>query len=168
MAQPSLIASSAHEPVWVSPTCKLLYLTKIAQPVSVNCIPFFSAGIVLDYLKLKLISMKKIFGLAMIALLGLSAPSFAQSTTEKVGHDVKKGAKKAWHGTKQAGKAVGNKTAEVASKGAARVKDKKSDSWVGPEGQTIYVDDAGKYYWVNAKGKHIYVSQSALKAKIKQ
>jgi len=112
--------------------------------------------------------MKKIFGLAMIAFLGLSAPSFAQSTADKVGHDVKKGAKKAWHGTKQAGKKVGNKTAEVASKGAARVKDKKSDTWIGPEGQTIYIDDAGKYYWINEKGKHIYVSESALKARNKQ
>ena len=112
--------------------------------------------------------MKKIFGLAMIAFLGLSAPSFAQSTADKVGHDVKTGAKKAWHGKKKAGKTVGNKTAEVASKGAARVKDKKSDSWVGPQGQTIYIDDAGKYYWINGKGKHIYVSESALKARNKQ
>jgi len=104
--------------------------------------------------------MKKIFGLALIALLGVSAPSFAQSK-------VKKGAEKAWEGTKKGAKTAGNKTAEVASKGKAKVTDKKSDTWVGPEGQTIYVDDGSKYYWVNGRGKRIYVSESALKARNK-
>lgn len=60
---------------------------------------------------------------------------------------------------------MGNKTAEVASKGAARVADKKSDEWVGPEGQTIYIDDVDRFYWANGRGKRIYVSESALKAK---
>lgn len=111
--------------------------------------------------------MKKIFGLAFIALLGLSAPSFAQSTVDKAAHGVKKGADEAWHGTKKGAKAVGNKTAEVTEKGVARVKDKRSEEWVGPSGQTIYIDDLGKYYWINGKGKKMYVSESALKARNK-
>ena len=116
--------------------------------------------------------MKKIFGLALIALLGLAAPSFAQDNkvekgAKKAWSGTKKGAGKAWHGTKKGAKTVGNKTAEVASKGAAHVTDKKSDVWVGPEGQTIYVDDGNKYYWINGHGKRIYVSQSALKARTK-
>lgn len=106
-------------------------------------------------------------GIAMIALLGLSAPAFAQNKGEKAKNSVEKGAKKAWHGTKKGAKAVGNKTAEVTKKGVARVTDKKSDEWVGPSGQTIYIDDLGKYYWINGKGKKIYVSQSALKARNK-
>ena len=111
--------------------------------------------------------MKKILVIAVIALLGISAPSFAQNKEEKSESGVKKGAKKAWKGTKKGAKTVGNKTAEVASKGKASVTDKKSEQWVGPEGQTIYVDDNSKYYWVNGKGKRIYVSQAALKAKNK-
>jgi len=111
--------------------------------------------------------MKKIFVIAMIAFLGMSAPSFAQSTADKAAHGVKKGATKAWHGTKKGAKKVGNETAELATKGKAKVTDKKSDQWVGPEGQTIYVDDGSKYYWVNGNGKRIYVSQSALKARNK-
>jgi len=111
--------------------------------------------------------MKKIFGIALIAVLGFSAPVVAQSTTEKAGNGIKKGASKAWSGTKKGAKAVGNKTAEVASKGKAKATDKKSDEWIGPEGQTIYVDDGNKYYWVNGKGKRIYVSGAALRAKTK-
>jgi len=109
--------------------------------------------------------MKKILVIAGIALLGLSAPTFAQSKTEKAEQGVKKGATEAWHGTKKGAKKVGNETAEIASKGKATVTDKKSEQWTGPEGQTIYIDNDKKYYWINGKGKKIYVSEAALKAK---
>ncbi len=104
--------------------------------------------------------MKKFFGIAVVALLGLSAPAFAQ---EK----VKEGAKKVWKGTKKGAKKVGNKTAELTTKGVSKVKDEKSEIWVGPEGQTIYLTGDERYYWVNGSGKRIYVSQAALKAKNK-
>lgn len=104
--------------------------------------------------------MKKLVAFACIALLGFSAPSFAQSK-------VKKTAKKAWHGTKKGAKAVGNETAELAVKGAAHVADQKSDLWIGPKGQTIYVTADERYYWVNGNGKRIFVSKSALKARNK-
>jgi hypothetical protein len=109
--------------------------------------------------------MKKIFGITAIALLGLSAPLFAQDHKDSVKKEST--TKKIWKGTKKGVKKAGNKTAELATKGKAKVTDKKSDEWVGPEGQTIYVDDGSKYYWVNGKGKRIYVSQSALKARNK-
>ena len=111
--------------------------------------------------------MKKIFAIVSIAFLGLSAPSFAQSKTDKAAHGVKKGATKAWEGTKKGAKKVGNETAELATTGKAKVTDKKSTQWVGPQGQTIYVDDGSKYYWINGNGKRIYVSQAALKARQK-
>ena len=111
--------------------------------------------------------MKKIFAIAIIAFLGLSAPSFAQSKADKAAHGVKKGATKAWEGTKKGAKKVGNETAELATTGKAKITDKKSTQWVGPQGQTIYVDDGSKYYWINGNGKRIYVSQAALKARQK-
>jgi len=111
--------------------------------------------------------MKKVLGIAIVTLLGLSMSSFAQSKVDKAANDVKKGADKAWHGTKKGAKAVGHKTSEVTNKGVARVTDKKSDQWVGPEGQTIYIDDLGKYYWINGNGKKIFVSESALRARNK-
>ncbi|MES2882144.1 MAG: hypothetical protein V4676_08355 [Bacteroidota bacterium] len=109
--------------------------------------------------------MKKIFGIALVALLGLTLPTVAQTKKEENNSGVKKGAKKAWAGTKKGAKAVGNKTAEVASKGKAKVVDKKSDTWIGPEGQTIYITDDSRYYWVNGKGKRIFVSTAALRAR---
>ena len=111
--------------------------------------------------------MKKILVITAIAFLGLSAPSWAQSKVDKAEQGVKKGAKKAWHGTKKGAKKVGDETAELATTGKAKLTDKKSDQWVGPQGQTIYVDDGNKYYWINGRGKRIYVSESALKARNK-
>ena len=109
--------------------------------------------------------MKKIFAIGIIAFIGLSSPSFAQSKTEKAAQGVKKGTGKAWQGTKKGAKKAGNKTAEVASKGKANVVDKKSARWIGPQGQTIYIDANNRYYWINGNGKRIYVSEAALRAK---
>ncbi len=118
--------------------------------------------------------MRRIFGISLvIVLLTISVPGGAQDTTEKkgvahkAGHGIKKGAQKGWKGTKKGAKAVGNETAETATKAKAKVTDKKSDEWIGPNGQTIYVDDGNKYYWINEKGGRVFVSKSKLKAKQK-
>ena len=100
---------------------------------------------------------KYLVGLLTLALAGTDSLSTqAQEKKKTVGEKIEHTAS-----------SVGNKTAEVASKGKARVTDKKSDVWIGPEGQTIYVSDDNRYYWVNGKGKHIYVSEAALKARNK-
>jgi len=118
--------------------------------------------------------MKKIFGIVVvIAFLNISTPGYAQNTTEKkgvvnkAGHGIKKGAKKGWKGTKKGAKTVGNETAETATKAKAKVTDKKSDQWVGQDGQTIYVDDGNKYYWINEKGARMFVNKEQLKSKQK-
>ena len=64
-------------------------------------------------------------------------------------------------------KKVGNKTAEIASKGKSGVVDEIYKDKVGPAGQTIYIDHSSKYYYVDEKGKKVYVPKSALKDKMK-
>lgn len=100
--------------------------------------------------------------------LGIGASSYAQDTTstvKKVGHGIKNGAKKAWQGTKKGAKAVGNETAELATKGKSEITDKTAEGYEGPQGQKVYVDDGSKYYYVSEKGKRIFVDQSKLKKK---
>ncbi|HZH96641.1 MAG TPA: hypothetical protein VEY06_12180 [Flavisolibacter sp.] len=112
--------------------------------------------------------MKKIFGLAAISLLvAVSSPAFAQTTVEKAGHGVKSGAKKAGKGIKKGAKAAANETAELATKGKSKITDKKSDEWVGPNGQAIYIDDGSKYFWINERGGREFVTKDKLKAKQK-
>ena len=109
--------------------------------------------------------MKKILGIsALMIALGVSAPSFAQ-TGEKEGRSIKKTTRKAARVVKKGAKSAGNKTAELATKGKAKVTDKKSDTWVGPAGQDIYVDDGAKYYWINERGGREFVTPDQLKRK---
>ncbi len=67
--------------------------------------------------------------------------------------------------TEDAAEAVGNKTAELGAKGAAAITDKVYKGKVGPDGQTIYIEDDGQYYWIDGKGKKIYVTEVELKDK---
>jgi hypothetical protein len=66
-----------------------------------------------------------------------------------------------------AAKKVGNKTAEVASKGKSAIVDEVYKDKVGPGGQTIYIDHNSKYYYVDKKGKKVYVTKLSLKDKPK-
>ncbi len=96
--------------------------------------------------------------LAFAIALSVSAGASAQEKkdTLKINPDpaIKKTAKK-----------VGNKTAEVASKGAAKLVDKTYKGKVGPAGQTIYIDNQSRYYYVNSKGGRVYVTKAQLKDK---
>lgn len=99
--------------------------------------------------------MKKILMItAMLFTSALIIPAGAQETAKEIGSDIKKGAKKA-----------GRKTAEVASKGKAKVTDSAHKDKVGPDRQTIYIDNHSRYYWVDKKGRRHYVLESQLKDK---
>jgi glucan-binding YG repeat protein len=108
--------------------------------------------------------MKKLFTAAMFAA-GLFAASATFAQTHKdttVGQKIGTTAKKGWKATKKTANTVGNKTAEIASKGASAVSDKKYDAKVGPAGQTLYIDKNSAYYYVNKKGRHVYVPKAQL------
>ena len=102
----------------------------------------------------KLQIMKKLIGILTVLFL----LSFSVTTNAQV-------VKKTTHAVKKTAKTVGNKTAEVASKGKARVTDKVYKEKVGPNGQTIYIDDHSRYYWIDKKGHRNYVMDADLKAK---
>jgi predicted small secreted protein len=94
--------------------------------------------------------MKRIIqAIVLLACVSFASPAFSQ---KDVGRDIKKGAKK-----------VGNKTAEVASKGKAHVVDKKIKTKQGPNGEDIYIDGKNRYYWIDKKGHKHYVPENALK-----
>lgn len=103
--------------------------------------------------------MKKRIKISLLAIaLGISAAGYAKSTSDtlKVDPDrkIEKTAKKA-----------GNKTAEVAAKGAAAVVDKKFKDKVGPNGEVVYIDNRSRYYYINSKGARVFVPKGQLKDK---
>jgi len=98
--------------------------------------------------------MKKLIGILIFTcFIGITYTANSQ-VVKNTTHAVKKGATKA-----------GNKTAELTSKGKARVTDKVYKEKVGPGGQTIYIDDHSRYYWIDKKGHRNYVVAAALKDK---
>lgn len=111
--------------------------------------------------------MKRIFTTALFAA-GLFAATSTFAQTHKdttLGQKVGSTAKKGWHATKKTASKVGNKTAEVTSKGASAVADQKVKDKVAPGGQAVYVDGKSRYYYVSKKGGHVYVKESALISK---
>ncbi len=105
--------------------------------------------------------MKKFIGLVVICT-ALGFSSFAQDD-KSVGQKIETGAKKTGHAVKKGGKALGHKSAEVASKSKSKVVHTKYKDKVGPNGQTIYIDKHSKYYWIDNKGRRHYISANALK-----
>lgn len=97
--------------------------------------------------------MKTIFKSAMFAaaLFATAQAKAMQSDTTKFTHKVSKAATK-----------VGNKTSELATKGASAVVDKQYKGKCGPNGETIYINNKSHYYYVNKKGHRVYLKESEL------
>ena len=73
---------------------------------------------------------------------------------QKTGKAVEKGAN-----------AVGNKTAEVAVKGGAKVADQTYKGKMAPDGSNVYIDGKNRKYYVNKKGGKVYLKASEIKNK---
>jgi len=111
--------------------------------------------------------MKKEFFVYLIALSTgvFSANNLHAQDTTSLDKKVEKSVKKTGHSIEKGAKKVGNKTAELASKGKSAVVDKVYDEKQGPVGQTIYINNNSKYYWVDKKGHKHFITESELKDK---
>lgn len=90
--------------------------------------------------------MKKIFGAAFLAVFLFASNADAQTVKKVV-------------------KGVEHETAEVGSKGYAKIKDKSYKGKQGPHGETIYIDKYSHYYYVDQKGKKIFLKKAQLRNK---
>jgi hypothetical protein len=97
----------------------------------------------------------KILTLALLAM-STAFVSLSASAQEKktVGQTIDKTAK-----------TVGNKTAEVAVKGAAKVSDKRYKGMMAPDGSDVYINGKNRKYYVNKKGNKVYLKAAQIKAK---
>ncbi len=98
--------------------------------------------------------MKTILKTAMFAAALFVAAQSQAATTQQdttLGQKVGKTAKR-----------VGNKTSELAAKGASAVVDKKYEDKCGPHGETVYINEHSHYYYINKKGHRVYLKKSEL------
>lgn len=105
--------------------------------------------------------MKKVIGAALVA-----AALFVAGQVHAQSKDTTSFKTKVHRTTKQVGDAatkVGNKTSELAVKGASTVVDKKYKGKCGPNGETVYINGQSQYYYVDKKGHKVYLKESELK-----
>lgn len=100
--------------------------------------------------------MKKLIWLLISGLLLNGVYSAHAQDSSSVGEELKKAGKTTGKAVKKAANTVGNKTAEVGAKGAAKITDRSLKNKKGPNGETVYVDKYERKYYVNKKGKRIY------------
>jgi gas vesicle protein len=85
--------------------------------------------------------------------------------SEQAGEDIEQGAERTESDLERAADKTGDAISEAAAKAASEITDERHDTKVGPDGQTIYIDDDTKYYYINDEGKKVYVSKIQLKDK---
>jgi hypothetical protein len=97
--------------------------------------------------------MKKILGTALfVAVLFVAGQVQAQTKdTTSFKDKVSKTATK-----------VGDKTSELAVKGASTIVDKQYKGKCGPNGETVYINNHSKYYYIDKKGHKVYLKESEL------
>ncbi|TDG35265.1 hypothetical protein EZJ43_14295 [Pedobacter changchengzhani] len=106
---------------------------------------------------------KYIIGLLSVALLGgLTLSVNAQEKKTEVGKAIQHTGKAIDKGAKS----VGNKTAEVAVKGASKVTDQVWKGKMAPDGSDVYIDSKNKKYYVNSKGAKVWLKASQIKTRM--
>ncbi len=93
-----------------------------------------------------------------------------QTTKDKVEHGIKKGARETKEGikkgaqeTKKGVKKGAHEVAEQASELHSKVVDKEVGDKMGPNGEDIFYDNDGRYYYVDEKGHRVYLNASVLR-----
>lgn len=103
-----------------------------------------------------------VMGLAAIAAVALLTTSVqAQEKKTEVGKAIQKTGKAVEKGAT----AVGNKTAEVAVKGGAKVVDQTYKGKMAPDGSNVYIDGKNRKYYINKKGAKIYLKASQIRTR---
>ena len=105
--------------------------------------------------------MKNSFKIALLSAAMFAASQSVVHAQEKkpVGKQIGNAAKDVGHATAKGAKAVGTKTSQLASKGAAAVTDKRYDGHWAPTGELVYIDEHGKYFYVDKKGHRQFITK---------
>jgi hypothetical protein len=99
-------------------------------------------------------SKKLTVALFSLAICLVSVSAQAQEKKESIGTAISKTAS-----------TVGNKTAEVAVKGASKIGGKVYSGKMAPDGTDVYIDSKNRKYYVNKKGAKVYLKSYQIKTR---
>jgi hypothetical protein len=111
--------------------------------------------------------MKNTFKIALLSA-GMFSVSLTQAHAQEkksVGKEIGGAAKDVGHATAKGADAVGTKTSQLASKGAAAVTDKRYDGHWAATGELVYIDEHGKYFYVDKKGHRQFITKAEMRTK---
>jgi type II secretory pathway pseudopilin PulG len=100
-------------------------------------------------------------GLAAMAM--IASVTFTAAAQEKKKTEAGKVIQKTGKAVEKGAKSVGNKTAEVAVKGTAKVADQTYKGKMAPDGSNVYIDGRNNKYYVNIKGAKVYLKPSEIR-----
>lgn len=111
--------------------------------------------------------MKKRYVLGLVAVAAIVMISLNTNAQEKKEKktEVGKAIQKTGKAVEKGATAVGNKTAEVAVKGGAKVADQTYKGKMAPDGSDVYIDGKNRKYYVNKKGAKVYLKASQIRNK---
>lgn len=114
--------------------------------------------------------MKRKYLIGLTAMAMIASVTFTAVAQEKQEKKTKvgKALSKTGKAVEKGAKSVGNKTAEVAVKGASKVADETYQGKMAPDGSNVYIDGKNRKYYVNKKGAKIYLKASEIKDRPKQ
>ena len=99
---------------------------------------------------------KKKYLIGLTAMAMIASITFTASAQEKK-TEVGKAMQKTGKAVEKGAKSVGNKTAEVAVKGGAKVADQTYKGKMAPDGSNVYIDGKNNKYYINKKGAKVYL-----------
>ncbi|HET9487635.1 MAG TPA: hypothetical protein VFO54_09375 [Chryseosolibacter sp.] len=73
--------------------------------------------------------------------------------------NIEQGAERTESDVERAAEKTGDAISETAGKAAAEIDDKRHETKVGPDGQTIYISDDSRCYYIDEEGKRVYVPE---------
>lgn len=109
--------------------------------------------------------MKTKYFLGVLTLAICASLTFSANAQEKKETEVGKALDHTGKAISKTAKKVGNKTAEVAVKGSAKVADQTFKGKMAPDGSDVYIDGKNKKYYINKKGAKVYLKASQIKTR---
>jgi hypothetical protein len=79
--------------------------------------------------------------------------------------EIKEESREAKENAKEAADKTENKTKEIVNDIGADLRDEKVEGKVGPNNETVYIDENGKYYVIDNAGKKVSLTKAQLKDK---
>ncbi|MEE1884935.1 hypothetical protein [Pedobacter flavus] len=106
--------------------------------------------------------MKNKISIILLAIVWFAlSPAITNAQEKKT--EVGKVLKKTGNAVEKGAKAVGDKSAEVAVKGASKVADQTYKGKMAPDGSNVYIDGKNNKYYIDKKGAKIYLKASQIR-----